>query len=109
MTSKEQRRHEWTVRIADYKASGLTMSAWCTTQHFSLHKLKYWIRQLKDDSPSAVTTSPARWVPLSVTDQSLAISASSLVVRVGQASIELRADFDPHLLRKIVQALEIPC
>lgn len=27
MTTKEQRRQEWTARIADYKASGLTMSA----------------------------------------------------------------------------------
>jgi hypothetical protein len=106
MTVKEQRRHEWIARIADYRASGLTLSAWCTANHFTKEKLKYWLRKTKEDSSSATLTPPTRWVPLTVADQ---FSTSSLVVRVGPASIEIRAGFDPRLLREIVQALEVPC
>ncbi|MDQ0057840.1 IS66 family insertion sequence element accessory protein TnpA, partial [Paenibacillus harenae] len=29
MNAKEQRRQDWHTRIADYRASGLTMKAWC--------------------------------------------------------------------------------
>lgn len=32
MTNAEQRQYEWTERIKDYRASGLTMSAWCEAQ-----------------------------------------------------------------------------
>jgi hypothetical protein len=109
MTTKEQRLHEWTARVADYKASGLTMSAWCTANHFTMDQLKYWIRKMKDVPSSAVPTPSTRWVPLSVADHASAVSASSLVVRIGQASIVLQAGFDPQLLREVVQALKALC
>lgn len=110
MATKEQRRQEWLARIADYKASGLTMSAWCHANHFTLDQLKYGLRKLKNVPSSAEPTSSTRWVPLSVDDHVPATSASSLVVRIGQASIELRAGFDAGLLREAVHALgEAPC
>lgn len=110
MTDRDKRRHEWTIRVTDYKASGLTMSAWCATNHCSKESLKYWLRKLKMTSSSSSSHS-TNWLPLAVADPPNAaiVNASSLTVRVGQASIELRSDFDPHLLRKIVHALESPC
>jgi hypothetical protein len=65
MTTKEQRRQEWTARIADYKASGLTMSAWCDAHHVTKEQLKYWLRKLKV-VPSEAVTAPTHWVPLTV-------------------------------------------
>lgn len=53
MTTREQRRREWVTRIADYRSSGLTMTAWCTANHFSKEQLKYWLRKTKEDSASA--------------------------------------------------------
>lgn len=38
--TREQHRQAWIARITDYKASGLTMSAWCTTNHFKLDQLR---------------------------------------------------------------------
>jgi hypothetical protein len=67
MTTKEQRRHEWTARIADYKACGLTMSAWCDAHHVTKEQLKYWLRKLKV-VPSEAVTAPTHWVPLTVAD-----------------------------------------
>ncbi|WP_025683047.1 IS66 family insertion sequence element accessory protein TnpA [Paenibacillus maysiensis] len=110
MTDRDKRRHEWTIRVADYKASGLTMSAWCTANHRSKESLKYWLRKLKQDSSSSSTHS-TNWLPITVADPPSAaiVNASTLIVRIGQASIELHPDFDPHLLCKIVHALESPC
>jgi hypothetical protein len=98
MTTRENRRHEWTARITDYKASGLTMAAWCAANDFSKEQLKYWIRKMKDVPSSTVPTPSVRWVPLSVTDPAPAVTTSSIVVCVGQAKIELHAGFDPGLL-----------
>lgn len=47
-------------------------------------------------------------VPLTITNQP-DTSVSSLIVRIGQASVEIRSGFAPHLLRKIVHVLEAPC
>jgi hypothetical protein len=109
MTTKEQRRQEWTARIADYKASGLTMSAWCDAHHVTKEQLKYWLRKLKV-VPSEAVTAPTHWVPLTVADPiQFTNHASSLVVYIGPAHIEIRSGFDPRLLREVVQALEAPC
>ena len=110
MSTKDQRRNEWISRIADYKASGLTMSAWCSTNKHSVEQLKYWLRKIKSaSSPSIQATSP-QWVPVTLTSS---VAPAELgpprVVRVGSASIELYPGFNPQLLREIVQALEPSC
>lgn len=105
--TREQRRQAWIARITDYKSSGLTMSAWCTANQFKLDQLKYWLRKTKETSSSVSATPSTRWMPLTVVSQpDTIVSKSSLVVRIGQASVELRAGFDPQLLREIVDALE---
>jgi hypothetical protein len=108
MTTKEQRRQEWIARIADYKASGLTMSAWCDAHHVTKEQLKYWLRKLKV-VPSKVVTPPTHWVQLTVADPIQCTNHASLVVYIGSSHIEIRSGFDPRLLREVVQALEAPC
>lgn len=110
MTNREKLHHEWVARIADYRASGLTISAWCTANQCTIHQLKYWLYKSNLGSSSVGPTPTTRWVPLKVADPPTPpVPTSTLVVRVGQASIELRAGFDPELLREVVQALEAPC
>ena len=106
MTPREQRRQFWAARIADYRASGMTMSAWCAANHCTIDQLKYWLYKAKNMPPSPSSTSSPRWVPLTVADgHPKADVSSSLVVCVGQARIELHAGFDPGLLREVVRAL----
>jgi hypothetical protein len=109
MTKKETRHHEWLSRITGYKASGLTMAKWCEENGVTLEQFKYWNRKLKKVSDTSPPFPAPRWVPLTVEGSSPAASVASLVVRIGQASIELQADYDALLLRKIVNALEAPC
>lgn len=40
---------EWTIRIADQAASGLTVRAWCNQNNISLHKYNYWKHLLKEN------------------------------------------------------------
>ncbi|MDQ0062458.1 IS66 family insertion sequence element accessory protein TnpA [Paenibacillus harenae] len=111
MTKKEQRRREWMTRIADYKASGLTMTAWCTANHVTLEQLKYWTRTLKKIAAATDTASGSpRFIPVSVSESaSSRMSASPLVVQIGHASISLQSGFNPKLLREVVKALSETC
>ncbi|WP_440131279.1 IS66 family insertion sequence element accessory protein TnpA [Paenibacillus xylanexedens] len=53
MNAKEQRRQDWHTRIATYRASGLTVKAWCSANHCSVEQLKYWLYKIKRVSSSA--------------------------------------------------------
>ncbi|PZN12862.1 MAG: IS66 family insertion sequence hypothetical protein [Proteobacteria bacterium] len=106
MTPREQRRQFWAARIADYRASGLTMSAWCAANHCTIDQLKYWLYKAKKLPPSPSSPSPTRWVPLTVADgHPKSDVSSSLVIYIGKARIELQAGFDLELLREVVRAL----
>ncbi|AJY73426.1 IS66 family insertion sequence element accessory protein TnpA [Paenibacillus beijingensis] len=110
MTTKEQRRKDWSSRIEDYRTSNLSMAAWCDAQQVTKEQLKYWLRKLKvvySDADGPVTPS---WVPLKVSDPIQSIThESSLVVRIGSVQIEIRPGFDQRLLKEVVQSLEEPC
>jgi hypothetical protein len=106
MNPKDQLRQLWAARIADYRASGLTMSAWCAANQCTINQLKYWLYKAKNMPPSPSSASSPRWVPLTVADsQPKAPVSSALVVCIGQVRIELHPGFDPQLLREVVHAL----
>ncbi|MEF3310861.1 IS66 family insertion sequence element accessory protein TnpB [Paenibacillus sp. GYB004] len=113
MTANEQLRQQWAARIAKYRASGLTLKAWCAAHDCTVHQMKYWLYKSKTRTPSdstgSSTPAPAtRFVPLTVAEQG---KRASLVLRVGPAQIDLYAGFDPRLLREVVHALAeaVPC
>lgn len=108
MSPKDQRQSEWEIRVSDYKASGMKMADWCSANRVTLEQLKYWIRKFKRLSSSVTPSAAIRFVPLT-TSEITSVPASSLVVRVGLASIELQSGFNPQLLREAVEALSASC
>lgn len=108
MTNNEQRRQEWEARLADYRASGLTMSAWCSANQRSMDQLKYWLRKFKNAPATEAVSVPVRWTPL-VTNDTPAVNSTPLIVHVSPSSIELHPGFEPGLLRSVVQALQPLC
>ena len=42
--------NEWATRLADQKASGLSVSEWCRQNNLSQHKYFYWKRLLKEEA-----------------------------------------------------------
>ncbi|WP_084134518.1 IS66 family insertion sequence element accessory protein TnpA [Paenibacillus harenae] len=113
MNAKEQRRQDWHTRIAAYRASGLTMKAWCSANHCSVEQLKYWLYKIKRVSSSTtpdLKTSPVQFVPLATVDPTGGVSpAPSLILHTGEISIELHSGFDPMLLREVIHGLTSPC
>jgi hypothetical protein len=102
MTEKEQLRQQWATRVTEFRASGLTLKAWCAAHNCTVDQMKYWL--YKSKRTSASSASATRFIPITVADD---VKEHSLVIRVGQAQIELHAGFDPNLLREIVHALTV--
>lgn len=94
---RQELRNQWAARVADYRASGLSVSAWCAKQQLKPHQLRYW---LKKDSQTA-GDAPARWLSLDLRD----LAKPPLVIRVGRVIVEVQPGFDRDLLRDVVHTL----
>lgn len=90
----------WREQVSQYRASGLTMKAWCEKHHIAFGQMKYWIRKLGLRQRSRGTVVP-NWIEVTP----IPAPASSLVVRVGAAEIKVAAGFDAALLKQVVQTL----
>jgi hypothetical protein len=102
---KNELRKQWKDRIESYRSSGLTMSAWCSANGFTLDQLKYWLyKGKKKETPATAPQSTPAFVSVAVT--SAAEQRSSVLwIEVGSARIEVQHGFQPELLREVVAAL----
>lgn len=102
MTRTELRK-EWETRIADFKASGESATTWCTARHLKIHQFYYWVKKC---SSSQTTESPSpKWLSIEV-DRQPEESMNGLLIRVGQAIVEVKPGFDPALLADVMQTLK---
>lgn len=103
-------KEQWHSRVADFKASGQTMKAWCAAKSLTIHQLKYWLRKTSHSDSQDPIPTKSKWLSLSVSGSVAETRPSDpVVIRIGQSSIEVRADFDAALLRQVVRALEVSC
>ncbi len=98
-TERQEQRKEWEERISTYKASGLSMKAWCAANDVKVHQLYYRLGRRR-----VVKSSDSQPVWLEVTPD-LDSQSQGLCVRVGKAIIEIRPGFDERLLVSVVRAL----
>jgi hypothetical protein len=106
----KQLTQEWSSRIANFKSSGQTMSAWCAAHNLSIHQLKYWLKKMNIPGRTKPSDDSTQWLPVTLTGSAKEADKSrSLVIRVGQASIEVSTNFNPNLLREIVRTLTASC
>lgn len=58
-------RNEWAARVAAFRASGKSASAWCAEHDLKIHQLRYWLR--KHSAPRMETgDAPTQWLPLNL-------------------------------------------
>ncbi|OXM85148.1 IS66 family insertion sequence element accessory protein TnpA [Paenibacillus rigui] len=57
MTAKEQLRQQWAARVAEYRASGLTLKAWCAVHDCTVDQMKYWLYKSKQRASSTLSES----------------------------------------------------
>lgn len=103
----EKLRKEWEQRIAIYKTSGMTQSKWCETNDLSYHQFKYWLKRL--NTTTKVKESNSMWIPITIDDDLRPIKNDNLQIKVGQAIIEVKPDFNPTFLANVVKALQTLC
>ncbi len=102
----EKHRESWRMRVADFRASGLSGAAWCAANQVKDHQLWYWSAKFPVAGPAA---QPApSWV-LVQPDEPIATEEYPLLVRIGQVAIEVKTGYDPKLLRDVVHTLAVLC
>ncbi len=42
--AKAELRKVWEARVAEFRASGLSMSKWCEQHDLKLNQLRYWLK-----------------------------------------------------------------
>ena len=97
--TKKERQELWETRLAEYRASGQSVTAWCKEHNVNPQQLWYWRRKEKQQ---VVEENAVSWLPV---DLSEIKSQSSLLVRIGRATIEVNPGFDPELLLDVVNIL----
>ena len=80
---------EWTARLAEQKASGLTVRQWCDQNNYSIHTYNYWKHILKEQVADQLLPDI---VPLSLPESLPACSDSSLPVHADLTNRTIRAN-----------------
>ena len=98
----EHRREIWSDTITSWKQSGLSQRAYCEQHQLALGTFTYWRGRLKKLEAGNHAHKP-RFLP--VTLQQRSDHSLTLLIN-GRHHLEIKSDFDPDLLSKVVQAVQ---
>jgi hypothetical protein len=103
------RAAEWSVRVAEWRASGLTSKEFCKEREYSASHLLYWSSTLRRKGGGA-RQRPGRDVALARVvrrDQreSVVTPSAAIVVRTKRALVEVRPGVDRTTLAAVFEAL----
>lgn len=98
----ERKTQLWSDRVRSWKQSGLSQRAYCELHQLVLGTFVYWRCRLKKLEAVTPADKP-RFLPITIKQQ----SDTSLTLLInGRHHLEIRPDFDPDFLSKIVLALQ---
>ncbi len=104
--SLENKRAHWDKIIEDYLSSGLKQRAYARQHHLKHEHISYYYKQWKKrhtDSTTDINFIPVSGCPLPT---HVASSSSHLELRLlGGLSISIPADFNEHVLMRLMSAL----
>lgn len=118
-----ERRQAWLETVAEYRASGMSVAAWCRENpHVKERQLRTWLQRIPPEESLPVMAmqwlevhvEEARPVEQSGGEENLRrndteTDGSCLTVRVGRVAIEVGRGFDRELLADVVEALSKRC
>lgn len=105
MSIQVERRQLWESRIAAFRASGQKATEWCAAEQINRRQLYNWMRRLDNERPDGRSGS---WLTVKV-DQKPVETPSSLQIKIGSASIEVKPGYDAVLLADVVRTLQTVC
>ncbi len=97
---------KWAERVAGWKVSGQTASAFCKGKDFSASGLRYWISRLGKGGPGAGKPE-VRLARVVRGARSGAEGETPILIEVGGARLGVRRGFDPETLRAVLEALGV--
>jgi len=109
--SRAKLREIWEARVADFRASGQSASAWCSEHAINLHTLRYWLKKMSQGSNRLESITPVKWLSVEVAEDISAspVPGGGIVIRLGDARIEVDPGCNLILLREVVQTLATLC
>ena len=105
MAGSGTQREQWEKRIARWRASGLSMAAYCREHGFSYWSYVRWRRRLER---AATPAGPLTLIPVVAAPA----NGAAITIRLpGGIGIEVERGFDAALLGAVVRALQVspPC
>ncbi len=102
----------WQAHLERRRGLKWSRVRYCRAHQLSVHKLTYWERKLTEQLDLATSSVPrgtspepaVRFLPVQVRDR-VARPEATLRLRVGPGRIEVRAGFDPEVLRAVIRVL----
>lgn len=105
--NKEDSQNQWVARVAEFKVSGLSQTAWCKAKNINNRTFSYWVTKSKNATQQKVKQS--NWVALKSDELEKKPKNSSLTITIGKAVLNINSEFDPKLLSNIVKVLNALC
>jgi hypothetical protein len=99
----EQSRTYWKQHIENWRSSGLTQADYCRQHELKDYKFTYWKKRCIP-ADSAITFVPLK-IRRSLPASSDPGSSSLRLIMDKDLAIEIRPDFDPRLLRRLIATL----
>lgn len=93
----------WENRMADFRASGLSLVAWCAANDVRYNQMRYRVDKQKALARKPGSFNAPAWIKVSDDQRSC---EPMLLVKVGGATIEVKKGFDASLLRSVVECLD---
>jgi hypothetical protein len=98
MGDLQARRREWLLRVAQWRESGLSQSAFCRLHHLKLATFSYWIARSNESASTAqeqpLTLVAAQWPKSPV-----------MVLTHAHCQLELPANIAPEWLAQLIRGL----
>lgn len=103
-----EREHWWVSHLEERRRLGWSRARYSREYGVSRHALAYWERKLLKRLKPAPGEAPVRFLPVGIAEAArhpAARQGSGIRLRVGPVRLEVRAGFDPAVMRQLVQAL----
>jgi hypothetical protein len=97
---------EWSERVAEWRASGLTSKEFCKGRAYSAQHLLYWSSSLRrKDRAAPEATNKVGLVRVLRREREEAAPSCAVTVRVGGTIVEVRSGVDATTLTTVLAAL----
>ncbi len=121
----EAKCREWSKRIRDWSASGLTKVEWCSKNHVSVKCLQYWLKRIPETAQANCFPSQSADVPGNnndffelvpgatsgsksascVTDEPASTVSPELTIRCGRFSLDINSNVSRDTLTLVLAVL----